>query len=252
MVEPPHVSCQAFCAGHVNDLWGWLKCGHFEIQSLNVMIMKNLIYLIFPLLSLKSSCQQTTRASSGNVRVGGSCEGCEAVYETPVSFDQLTSSATLPDYSAPGISLHIQGRVFKSDGKTPAPNVVLYVYHTDQTGTYPVKGNERGWDRRHGYLRAWVRTNEKGEYSFLTKRPAPYPGGGNPAHIHCIVKEPDLNEYYIGDFLFVDDLYISDQQKKSTTFPGGNGVLNPELINNRLEAKRDIYLGKNVRDYPQR
>ena len=214
--------------------------------------MKKLIYLIIPLLSLKASCQQTASSPSGKVRVGGGCEGCEAVYESAVPFEKLTPVATLPDYSEPGISLRIHGKVFKADGKTPASNVVLYVYHTDQKGIYPVKGNEKGWERRHGYLRGWMRTNENGEYSILTKRPGSYPGGGNPAHIHCIVKEPELNEYYIGDFLFVDDPYVSEKEKNSTTVPGGNGMLNPQLINNRLEAKRDIYLGKNVRDYPPR
>jgi protocatechuate 3,4-dioxygenase beta subunit len=214
--------------------------------------MKKFIYLIFPLLSFHASCQdQASLAQTGKIRVGGGCEGCEAVYESPVSFEKLAHSATLPDYATQGTSLRIYGKVYKADGKTPAPGVVLYVYHTDHTGNYPVKGNEKGWGRRHGYLRGWIRTNENGEYSFLTKRPAPYPGRRDPAHIHCIVKEPGMNEYYIGDFLFDDDPLVSAEEKRSTTIPGGNGVLKTQLINNRLEAQRDIYLGKNVRDYPK-
>lgn len=215
--------------------------------------MKKLIYLIFSLLSVHASCQeQTSLAQPGQIRVGGECEGCEAVFESPVSFEKLQHTATLPDYSTPGTSLRISGKVYKADGKTPAPRVILYVYHTDHTGNYPVKGDEKGWGLRHGYLRAWVKTNENGEYEFLTKRPAPYPGRRDPAHIHCIVKEAGMNEYYIGDFLFDDDPFVSAEEKRSATIPGGNGVLKPQLVNNRMEAKRDIYLGKNVRGYTNR
>jgi protocatechuate 3,4-dioxygenase beta subunit len=212
--------------------------------------MKKLIYFIFPILTIQASCQeQTSIAQSGKARAGGECEGCEAVYETPVSFEKLPHTVTLPDYSTRGTSLRISGNVYKADGKTPAPGVVLYIYHTDQTGRYPVKGDEKGWGRRHGYLRGWIKTNENGEYTILTKRPSPYPGRRDPAHIHCIVKEPEINEYYIGDFLFDDDPLVSEAEKTSTTIPGGNGVLKLQLLNNRFEARRDIYLGRNVTGY---
>ena len=209
--------------------------------------------LIISMFSFPSACQeQSSGIHSGKVRVGGSCEGCEALFESPVALDKLIPTATLPDYSKPGTSLKISGTVFKADGKTPAPGVVLYIYHTDHTGNYPVKGNEKGWGRRHGYLRGWIKTNENGQYSFLTKRPAPYPGRRDPAHIHCIVKEPGMNEYYIGDFLFDDDPLVSAEEKRSTSIPGGNGVLKTQIVNNQMEATRDIYLGRNVRDYPNR
>ena len=215
--------------------------------------MKTFFCLLFiSMLSFSSACQeQASGFQSGKVRIGGECEGCEAVYESPVALEKLVHTATLPDYATPGTSLQISGRVFKADGKTPAPGVVLYIYHTDHTGIYPVKGDEKGWGRRHGYLRGWIKTNANGEYIFLTKRPAPYPGRRDPAHIHCIVKEPGMNEYYIGDFLFEDDPLVSAEEKRSTTIPGGNGVLKLQLKNNRMEAKRDIFLGRNIRDYPK-
>jgi protocatechuate 3,4-dioxygenase beta subunit len=214
--------------------------------------MKTSIILLFvSLVSLQSACQnQASGLLPAKDRVGGGCEGCEAIYESPVALEKLSHTATLPDYSPPGTSLRISGLVFKADGKTPAPGVILYIYHTDHTGNYPVNRDEKGWGRRHGYLRGWIRTNEKGEYAFLTKKPAPYPGRRDPAHIHCIVKEPGINEYYIGDFLFDDDPLVSPETKRSTSIPGGNGVLKTEAINNRMEAKRDIYLGRNVRGYP--
>lgn len=34
-----------------------------------------------------------------------------------------------------------------------------------------------------------MKTNAKGEYQFATIKPAPYPGGMEPAHIHLVVKK---------------------------------------------------------------
>jgi protocatechuate 3,4-dioxygenase beta subunit len=95
----------------------------------------------------------------------------------------------LPDWNDKGRKLAVNGVVYKADG-TPSPNVIIYVYHTDQTGVYPTKGDEKGWAKRHGYLRGWMKTNEKGEYKFFTLRPAAYPGRKDPEHIHVTIKEP--------------------------------------------------------------
>jgi protocatechuate 3,4-dioxygenase beta subunit len=79
--------------------------------------------------------------------VGGPCEGCEAVHESPVPFAQLSWTDTLPDFNEPGLKLKVSGTVYKWDGKTPAAGVVLYVYHTNQKGVYPKRGDETGWGR---------------------------------------------------------------------------------------------------------
>lgn len=71
-----------------------------------------------------------------------------------------------------------------ADGVTPASGVVIYLYHTDQTGHYPKKGDEKGWGSKHGYLRGWVKTDRKGFYKFVTLRHATYPGRDEPGHIH--------------------------------------------------------------------
>src|SRR5688572_27519072 len=114
-------------------------------------------YLIPIVLLLSSSLQGCAQASQqepkNNKRVGGPCEGCEAIFESPIPFKQLKSKDTLPDYHDQGPKLHLSGVVYKNDGRTPAPGVVLYIYHTDQTGVYPTRGDEKDWGRRHGYLR---------------------------------------------------------------------------------------------------
>lgn len=156
------------------------------------------------LLIAISSCSESktnaqTQNKSTRERVGGQCEGCEAIYENITPFTNLDWQLTLADYDEKGPKLNITGVVYKVDGKTLA-GTILYFYHTDQSGNYPQKINETGWGRRHGYIRGWLKTNAKGQYSIRTLKPAAYPNGGAAAHIHCIIKENNLNEYYIGDF----------------------------------------------------
>jgi protocatechuate 3,4-dioxygenase beta subunit len=197
-----------------------------------------------------AACGQNTEKPLSQTGVGGPCEGCEAIHESPVPFDQLNHVDTLPGFAFGSNKMVISGTVYKPDGKTPAPGVVVYVYHTDSTGTYPRKGNEKAWGQRHGYLRGWMKTNEKGQYQFYTTKPGAYPGQTeNPAHIHITIKEPDKNEYYIDDFLFDEDPLLTQQQRSRLKQRGGSGIVQLKNSNGLLSATRDILLGKNIPDY---
>ena len=179
--------------------------------------MKPLLFLLsFIGLSLDSCSQTSSQKKSRAEKIGGPCEGCQAVYESPVAFEKLDWTDTLPDFDEPGPKMVISGVVYGADGK-PVPDVVLYVYHTDQSGHYSKKGGEKGWALRHGYIRGWVKTNEKGEYKFFTLRPASYPGSRIPQHIHPTIKEPDKNEYWIDEYVFADDPLLT--RKKQTGGP---------------------------------
>jgi protocatechuate 3,4-dioxygenase beta subunit len=207
--------------------------------------MKNLIPLLFVISSLTVSFAQTKK-------VGGPCEGCEAIYENTVPFDQLPSFVKLPEVSWDGKKpMGINGTVFKADG-TPAADVVLYVYHTNEKGIYPKKGDEKGWAKRHGYLRGWVKTDQKGQYKFGCLRPAPYPGRDEPAHIHVTIKEPDINEYYIDEFVFSDDPLLTPEKRAKLENRGGSGIVKIIDVGNMYKGERNIYLGKNIPDYPVR
>ena len=204
--------------------------------------MKFPILLVPSLIVSLSSCSQPKK-------VGGPCEGCEAIYENSVPFEQLPFYDTLHGYYVPGNKLLVTGRVLQADAKTPAANVILYLYHTNSDGIYPTKGNEKGWGRRHGYLRGWLKTNEKGEYSFLTIRPGSYPDGNNPAHIHVTIKEPGRNEYWIDDFHFEDDPILTQAARKHFTNRGGNGIITTTMVKGTMTGRRDIILGRNIPGY---
>lgn len=168
------------------------------------------------------------------------CEGCEAIHER--SFQGLTWSAAVAPPGERGARMVVGGVVFKPDGKTPAPGVILYVHQTNAEGVYPMRGDETGWGRRHGYLRAWVKTNDKGEYRFDTIRPGTYPSRVDPAHIHFIVKEPDRREYWIDDVVFTDDPLVNERYRSRLQNRGGSGIVTPVQDNGVWQVRRDIVL----------
>lgn len=218
------------------------------------MKQTTLIFLI-ALISFTGCAQSSSQKNKPAQRVGGSCEGCEAIHESPVAFEKLSHVVTLPDYNEKGPKIEVSGVVYKRDGKTPAKDVVIYVYHTDQTGHYPTKGNDpdshrESWAKRHGYIRGWVKTNDKGEYTFYTLKPAAYPGRKDPAHIHASIKEPDKNEYWIDAYLFDDDPLLTTYERSRQENRGGDGILRLRSENGILKAKRNIILGLHVPAYP--
>jgi len=181
-------------------------------------------------------------------RVGGYCEGCEGIYEDMPS--QLNWETRIGAASEPGEPLEASGVIYRPDGRTPAPGVILYVYHTDAKGIYSPAPEATGIARRHGHLRGWVKTNAKGEYKFNTIKPASYPNSNIPSHIHPIIKEADKNEYFIDSWEFESDPFLTQQERSRRRKIGGSGVVG---LNRNAGGvwlvKRDIILGLNVQDY---
>lgn len=211
--------------------------------------MKKLFTTIFIFLIL-AACQAQDQDQGENNKaagkVGGPCEGCEAIYEW--GDKKLSPVDTLPDFKEQGPRLKITGTIYHKDGKTPAKDVILYIYHTNQQGVYPTRGNETGWAKRHGYLRGWIKTGADGSYTFYTLRPNTYPDRSEPAHIHATVKEPGLNEYYLDSYFFDDDSLLK-KAKTGTALRGGSGIVSVRKENGIAVAERDIILGLNIPGY---
>lgn len=211
-------------------------------------MQKSVIIWLVLLLSVSCQAQDGRNEQQNSRHVGGPCEGCEALHE--FGDKQLSPTDTLPEFNKPGTDkLKITGTVYLSDGKTPAQDVILYIYHTDETGIYPTKGDEKGWARRHGHLRGWVKTGPDGNYTFYTSKPGTYPSRTEPAHIHVTVKEPDKNEYYLDDFLFEGDPLLTQKVRASRVNRGGSGIVRLQEVGDMLVVKRDIILGQNIPDY---
>lgn len=208
-------------------------------------------FRIFRLCSLLvllafSSCNAQTKNTNSKL-IGGGCEGCEAIYE--YDGKKITSIDTLPEFKNKEPQLKITGTVFKKDGKTPAENVIIYIYHTNRQGIYETKGNETGWAKRHGFIRGWIKTGKDGKYTFYTFKPAAYPDGSEPEHIHITVKEPDKNEYYLDEYVFEDDPILTQSTKNKLKNRGGSGIMKLIKGSGMLTGERNIFLGKNIPNY---
>ncbi|WP_299123351.1 intradiol ring-cleavage dioxygenase [uncultured Winogradskyella sp.] len=209
--------------------------------------MNKLINIIIVLATI-FSCQSQINDKTTKI-VGGPCEDCEALLD----FEKLNltpkSTDTLPGFRENEPKIEITGTVFQNDGKTPAENVLLYIYHVDRNGIYRPSDEPIGWEKRHGQYRGWLKTDKDGSFSFYTFRPVPYPEVQEPAHIHIYVKEPKSIPYYIDSYLFEDDPTLTEEIKSSEKNRGGSGIIKLEMKNGILTANRNLILGLNIPNY---
>ena len=133
--------------------------------------------------------------------------------------------------------------------KTPADNVILYIYHTNRDSIYEPSSNPIGWEKRHGQYRGWLKTDSEGKYTFYTFRPSPYPQVQESEHIHIYIKEPAKTPYYIDNYLFLDDPTLQEEDINSQKKRGGSGLINLTEQNGILIGQRDIILGLNIPNY---
>jgi len=113
------------------------------------------------------------------------------------------------------------------------------MYHTDASGRYTVADTQTA-AKRHGHLRGWAKTNENGAFKFISIRPAPYPGGKIPAHLHMLVKEPGKTLYYIDEVWFDDDPFVTKELRDKAEKRGGY------LIIHLAKDSRNVWVGELV------
>jgi protocatechuate 3,4-dioxygenase beta subunit len=195
------------------------------------------------------SCEGQNKRSASIV--GGGCDGCELMYiDMPKQLNAVDTSA---GWFSTGQKLLLTGTVYQLDGRTPAPNVLLYYWQTDLTGKYTPEVNQNIKTKVHGKTRGWVKTDHKGHYAIYTNRPGVYPDKSEPAHIHISIKEANIkNEYFIDDVVFDDDPYLLPYIKKNKAKNrGGSGIVRVLLNRDVQVAEHDIILGLNIPNYPK-
>lgn len=219
---------------------------------------RNLVFAVvlpFALLSCKGQnnglnpSADTSSPNSG--LVGGGCDGCELMFVgMPANIRAVDTSV---GWMERGQKLLITGTVYKLDGRTPAPDVIIYYWQTDNNGLYSPKPGMDEKAKRHGHIRGWVKTDSQGKYALYTIRPAPYPNETMPAHIHLSIKEPDIkNEYYIDEFVFDDDKLLTGAKRKALENRGGSGILRVAIQGDMQIAEHNIILGLHIPNYPRK
>jgi protocatechuate 3,4-dioxygenase, beta subunit len=202
----------------------------------------------FAIMPLAAACKRALPANAQNQLSSKAplpnlyqCEGCEGALERNAAALDWQTQISTPTEA--GEAFVFEGVVYQADGKTPAPKVVLYAYHTNANGLYANGSNESTWSRRHGRLRGWIKTGANGRYRFQSIKPAPYPNDILPAHVHITVLEPDRKPYWIDDIVFDGEFGVTEKYRRSMVNKGGNGIVKASRSADGIwKVTRDIIL----------
>ena len=156
----------------------------------------------------------------------------------------LSWQTTITSKDEPGEPLVVWGRIFGPDGKTPLPDITLYVYHTDARGIYSDQKYDGRGTAPTPRLRGWMRTDALGRYEFRTIKPASYPDHAVPAHIHSSASGEGFKERWLDSFLFEGDPFITAEERAKFA---GRGSFSPIMAikpdsDGVLRCTRDIRL----------
>jgi protocatechuate 3,4-dioxygenase beta subunit len=207
------------------------------------------IFLFISLLAISAACSGQQVKQSTDRAIADYCDGCELMYEGIPLLGNISPETSLAKKDEPGTRLEISGTVYKPDGKNPAKDIVLYIYHTDEQGLYSAaQGQVHA--KRHGHLRGWIRTNEQGQFKINSIRPAAYPRENIPAHLHIFVKEPGKTLYYIDEVWFDDDPLITSEMKRKAQQRGGDLLIHLAQDSKKVwKGNLTIILGRNIPNY---
>ena len=144
----------------------------------------------------------------------GGCSNEKVMAETvgPLSWRSQITKGT-----EPGEPMIITGTIFDLDGKTPLKSATLSVYHTDARGNYSpsVSG-----DNKTTRLRGKMTTGGDGRYEFRTIKPASYPNSTVTAHVHAYVVAEGIREYWIDNYVFEGDPFMSEADRQRLSSAG--------------------------------
>ena len=232
------------------------------------------LYQIFPVVLRKSPVMKQflqhifyfsflllCTACNGQVNNSDNTEPLSSDFDEQMPFaykmpEQLSSEDYSPSWNKDGQNIRLTGKVYESDGTTPADSVILYYYQTNSDGIYATKPDEERnmpenkLGQTHGYIRGWIKTGNDGRYTIHTTLPGSYPGSSEPAHIHMTIQENnDKEPYYIDDFVFDQDPLLTEERRNRKNNRGGSGIIELKNNNELKTGHRDIYLGRNIPGY---
>lgn len=153
---------------------------------------------------------------------------------------QLSNTDTIPDFRSKTNKLKLTGTIYKSDGVTPAKDVILFIEQPDEDGDFDLR---RSGDDRYVFHRSWVKTDSDGKYTFYTFVPGNDRRYNQLQQIFPVIKEPTKKEYEIETYLFNDDPLLTKRCRKRIVKKSNiTRILEPKSLDGLLVAQRDIIL----------
>ena len=138
----------------------------------------------------------------------------------------------------PGTKVLIKGIVVDKTGAA-VKNIKIYVYQTSDKGWYSDTGAHilmNMGDINHARLFGYLKTDDKGGFSFETIKPKGYPRSELAAHIHIHFWSPDSRTLHgPGELQFDDDPRMTPERRKQSI---ADGYL---ISKNTGTAQRPVY-----------
>ncbi len=124
---------------------------------------------------------------------------------------------TITSSHEPGTKITIKGHVVDKKGKA-YKNILLYFYQTSDSGWYADTAAhilEKEGDMKHARLFGYLRTDDKGQFSFETIKPNGYPKSSITGHVHiqCMISD-SKSLASPTELHFEDDRRMSKLRKK--------------------------------------
>lgn len=133
------------------------------------------------------------------------------------------SVARIAPENEPGMPLVINGRVYQTDGRTPAAGITVFAYQTDRHGVY----DEPGRGAHSWRLKGWAVTDAEGRFEFRTIRPASYPNATVPQHVHLHLEGPNVRRRWTSALHFADDPKVTARERAASDRAGMFGAVRP-------------------------
>ena len=154
----------------------------------------------------------------GTFAFSGCNQGRSLAGTAPQQIVNVPWKTTIVADGEPGEPLIVSGTIFAPDGRTPLEGINLFVYQTDATGVYSTTGQDG--DNRDTRIHGLVRSNKEGRYEFRTIKPGSYPNSRNAAHIHAYVSGPNYPEYWIDEYHFEGDPFLTSSERQKAAAKG--------------------------------
>ena len=157
---------------------------------------------------------------------------------------QLNNIDSIPDFETKQNKLKISGIIYKSDGVTPAKDVILYIEHADENGDFDLRKLN---DKRYVHHRGWIKTDSDGHYTFYTFIPGNDRRYNQLQQLFPIVKEPSKPEYLVKTFLFDEDPLLTKKcRKRMAKKDDLSRILKPKEVDGVFIVTKDIVLNEAI------
>jgi len=166
-----------------------------------------------------------------------------AIYD--YSEDTLSNTAIIPGFETKENKLKITGTIYLADGVTPAKDVMLYVFQSDEDGDYEMKRD--AYRKRYVHHRGWIKTDADGRYTIYTFMPGKFVRVKELKQIHRVIKEPGKAEYNISPFFFNNDPLIPYLSLEARAI-ASRSMLRLEEEGGIQVATKDIILKESIKN----